>query len=232
MTSHAKIVSLEGNIGSGKSTLLAKLQEHFHSENRNDSDSNSTTRNLRVVFLQEPVKEWESIVDKDGKTMLQKFYEDQEKYSFSFQMMAYISRLALLKKTVEENPGAIILCERSLHTDKMVFAKMLYGDGKIEDVNYAIYLKWFDTFAQDYPLSGVIYLKTDPDVCSRRIGKRNRTGEDEIPFEYLEKCSYFHSEMVFELSKNLKHKILDGNQDIKYKLNEWISDVETFIENL
>jgi deoxyadenosine/deoxycytidine kinase len=218
----AKIVALEGNIGSGKSTLLAKLQEYFHED----------VSSKRVVFLQEPVKEWESIVDKDGKTMLQKFYDDQVKYSFPFQMMAYISRLALLKKTVHENPDAIILCERSLHTDKMVFAKMLYGDGKIEDVNYAIYLKWFDTFAQDYPLAGVIYLKTDAEVCSRRIEKRNRTGEDGIPFEYLEKCGYFHNDMVFELSKTVKCNTLDGNQDIKYKLNEWISHVENFIASL
>ena len=222
----AKIVSLEGNIGSGKSTLLAKLQDYFQ------EGASTNEHGFDVIFLQEPVKEWESIVDKDGNTMLQKFYEDQEKYSFSFQMMAYISRLALLKQTVEENPNAVILCERSLHTDKMVFAKMLYDDGKIEDVNYSIYLKWFDTFAKDYPLDGVIYLKTDPEICERRIEQRNRTGEDGIPFDYLEKCGYYHGQMVFELSKDLKYKILDGNQDIKYKLNEWIRDVEQFFEIL
>ena len=38
----------------------------------------------------------------------------------------------------------IIITERSLHTDRMVFAKMLYESGLIEDVNYQIYLKWFD----------------------------------------------------------------------------------------
>jgi deoxyadenosine/deoxycytidine kinase len=218
-----KIVSLEGNIGSGKSTLLAKLQSHFEREENGGR---------KVVFLQEPVKEWDTITDKEGKTILQKFYEDQEKYSFSFQMMAYISRLALLKKTVEENPDAIILCERSLHTDKMVFAKMLYDDSKIEDVNYAIYLKWFDAFVKDYPLDGVIYLKTDPDVCSRRIEKRSRAGEEGIPFDYLDKCSYYHGQMVFELSKQINHKILDGNQDIKYKLNEWISVIDSFLSGI
>jgi deoxyadenosine/deoxycytidine kinase len=81
-------------------------------------------------------------------------------------------------------------------------------------------------------LDGVIYLKTDPEICERRIEQRNRTGEDGIPFDYLEKCSYYHGQMVFELSKDLKYKILDGNQDIKYKLNEWIRDVEQFFEAL
>jgi len=46
-----------------------------------------------IIFLEEPVKEWENIKDDDGMNKLTKFYEDQKKYSFAFQMMAYISRL-------------------------------------------------------------------------------------------------------------------------------------------
>ena len=34
----------------------------------------------------------------------------------------------------------IIITERSLYTDKHVFAKMLHDQGKIEDVCYQIYL--------------------------------------------------------------------------------------------
>ena len=133
------IISIEGNIGSGKSTLLQYLKENI---------------SLNVVFLKEPVDEWEHIRDAEGTTMLQKFYENQEKYSFSFQMMAFISRLALLRETMRTNPGAIIITERSLYTDKLVFAKMLFESGKMEDVNYQIYLKWFDTFSVDCPVNG------------------------------------------------------------------------------
>jgi len=212
-----KIISLEGNIGSGKSTLLAKLEYYFREE-------------TNIVFLQEPVQEWETIKDQEGNTMLQKFYADQEKYSFSFQMMAYISRLALLKKTVKENPGAIIITERSLFTDKMVFAKMLFDDNKIEDVNYQIYLKWFDTFADDFPLSGVIYLKTDPTICSQRINLRNRPGEDGIPLDYLTKCDEYHSKMMNNLSYKTAKLILDGNENINDKLYEWIAVIHEFVD--
>jgi deoxycitidine kinase/deoxyguanosine kinase len=83
-----EIVSIEGNIGSGKSTFVNKLKLYFH-------------HNTKIIFLQEPVEEWAEIKDKKGTTMLQKFYAEKEKYSFSFQMMAYISRLALFKQTVE-----------------------------------------------------------------------------------------------------------------------------------
>ena len=96
-----RIFSIEGNIGSGKSTLLENLKKEL-------------SNNKNIIFMKEPVDEWEEIKDASGNTMLQKFYEDQEKYSFPFQMMAYISRLNLLKTTVEKNPGAIIISERSL----------------------------------------------------------------------------------------------------------------------
>ncbi len=64
-----KIISIEGNIGSGKTTLLSNVKKALHGEEN-------------IIFLKEPVDDWESIKDKDGLTMLQKFYADQEKYSF------------------------------------------------------------------------------------------------------------------------------------------------------
>ena len=155
------IVSLEGNIGSGKSTLLRYLA--CKCESRND-----------IVFLQEPVDEWSKITDVDGTTMLEKFYKNQDRYAFSFQMMAYISRLALLKKTRDENPSAIIVTERSLFTDRHVFAKMLYDTKQIEEAEYKIYLRWFDTFTNEYPIDKVVYVKTEPPTCLGRIVKRNR----------------------------------------------------------
>ena len=65
------VISIEGNIGSGKSTLLESLKNKYAS-------------NPRVVFLDEPVTMWDSIRDQEGITMLEKFYKDQEKYSFPF----------------------------------------------------------------------------------------------------------------------------------------------------
>jgi deoxyguanosine kinase len=137
------IISIEGNIGSGKTTLLSNLQAYYKN-------------NSNVVFLKEPVDEWGKIKDENGETILKKFYADQKKYSFPFQMMAYVSRLKVLRdtlKNIKNNPNnsnnsnIIIITERSLYTDKMVFAKMLYDSKKIEYINYQIYLNWFDTFS-------------------------------------------------------------------------------------
>ena len=221
MTQSPRIVSIDCNIGSVKSTLLSHLKEHY---------KNYTN----IIFLKEPVDEWESIKDSNGVSMLQKFYQDQKTYSFSFQMMAYISRLAILKEAILKHPTATIITERSLFTDKHVFAKMLYDDGNIEDVNYQIYIKWFDTFAEEYPIYGVIYVNADPKTCLSRIEKRSRNGENNIPIKYLENCHVYHNVMIHEIQikKHVLH--LDGNIDIHENpeiMNKWIQDVDKYVWN-
>jgi len=223
------IVSIEGNIGSGKSTLLANLRTYYE----NNSD---------VIFLKEPVDEWEKIKDENGTTILEKFYGDQNKYSFPFQMMAYVSRLKVLRDALKgidrtQTRRIVIITERSLYTDKMVFAKMLYDSQKIELINYKIYLNWFDTFSEEFPVNKVVYVKTDPEICHSRIMKRSREGESNIPLEYLENCNNYHNNM---LDVNLddcvcdEQLILDGNVDIyenNDQLEKWINEIEGFIRN-
>jgi deoxyadenosine/deoxycytidine kinase len=130
-------------------------------------------------------------------------------------MIAYISRLALLKEAVEQNTDKIIITERSLFTDKYVFAKMLYDSEKIEMINYKIYLQFFDTFVKDYGVDKILYVKADPEKCSERIAKRSRSGESNIPLEYLIECDKYHDEMLDNPDlKNTEKIVLDGNMDI------------------
>lgn len=212
-----KIYSIEGNIGSGKSTFIKILKEFLH------NDPN-------YFFLEEPVSIWETIKDKSGDTILSKFYADQKKYSFAFQMMAYISRISMLKKAIEENEGKIIICERSVLTDKNVFAQMLYDSGNIEDVEIQIYKMWFNEFIKDTPIAGIIYIKASPDTAYKRVQIRKREGEN-IPLEYLEKCHSYHEKWLTKWGNILTfdadhHKELEIND---YK--KWITDVITFIES-
>jgi deoxyguanosine kinase len=217
------IISIDGNIGSGKTTLLSHLKEQFK-ENEN------------IIFLKEPVDEWSTIVDDDGVTVLEKFYADQKAYSFSFQMMAYISRLAILKDAIQKKPNAIIISERSLFTDKMVFAKMLYDSGNIETINYSIYLKWFDTFIKEFNVDKVIYVKTDPNICHERIVKRSRQGESHIPLDYLINCDKYHNNMLDKTSPECicnNQLVLDGNIDIfanKTQIDTWTQMIKEFIQ--
>ena len=187
MDNQITIVSIEGNIGSGKSTVINTLKEYY----KNDD---------KVYFLEEPVSEWVEFKDSDGKNIIEKFYEDQEHYSFSFQMMAYISRLAMLKRAIKhcrEKGIKLIICERSLQTDKNVFCKMLHDSGKIEDINFQIYNKWFSEFITEIPLIYFVYIKTEPKIAHERVLKRNRKGEN-ISVEYLEMCSMYHDNWLIK----------------------------------
>lgn len=199
------VLSIEGNIGSGKSTIINFLKEKY----KDSSD---------FIFLPEPVDQWEQIKDKDNNTILSKFYNDQKKYSFAFQMMAYISRLDLLRKAIQENPSKIIITERSLFTDKFVFAQMLYDDHKMEEIEYQIYNKWFHSFIDLAPLHKLIYLKTDPEISFKRIIKRNRDGENSIPFDYIKNCHSYHNHMyeVMDCQKKIIDCTNDFNQDSSY----------------
>ena len=217
------LISIEGNIGTGKSTFVEILKLAFTDKN--------------IVFLKEPVDEWENITDENEITILEKFYENPSKYGFSFQIMAYISRLDVMRKEIKKNPNAIFISERSLFTDKLVFAKMLFDSGKIETVNYKIYLKWFDTFAEEFPISKVIYVNTEPDICHQRIEKRSRTGETNIPLDYLQNCHKYHINMLDVNSNDCICKyqlVLNGNIDIyenKEQINNWIKTINNFIHN-
>jgi deoxyadenosine/deoxycytidine kinase len=214
------IISIEGNIGSGKSTLFEQLQHTF-------------SNNPNIIFVREPVDIWENIRDEDGTTILEKFYENQVKYSFSFQIMAYISRINLLKESINKAPhDSVIITERSLYTDKMVFAKMLYDTHKIECINYQIYLNLFETFKNDFYVDKVIYIKTDPDICYNRILKRARTGENNISLDYLDLCHEYHNNMIHELECD--KILLNGNVDIyenSNQLNDWICQIQEIIKN-
>ena len=214
------LISIEGNIGSGKSTLLKELQNIYSNE-------------PNIIFLKEPVDEWQEIKDNSGMSILEKFYENKVKYSFSFQMMAFISRLAILKKAMNENINSIIITERSLYTDKYVFAQMLYDTQNIEDVNYQIYLKWFEEFTKDFPVNYFIYIKAKPTICHERIMIRSRKGEDVISLEYLTNCHDYHEVFINSASASVVH-ILDGNKNIydeKNILTNWLFIIDSIIEN-
>jgi len=211
------IVSIQGNIGSGKSTFVEKMKLHHLTDKK-------------VCFLQEPVDQWNDIRDSSGKTMIEKYYKNQNKYAFSFQMMAYISRLSILEDALDKDYDYIIT-ERSLLTDCNVFAKMLYDDDKIEDVEYQIYKKWFSHFIKKFPIEKQVYIKTTPKISHQRVLKRSRKGE-EIELSYLVKCNNYHDTWLNSLSKK-ECLTLNGNIDTtnnEEQYTEWFKQIYLFIK--
>ena len=223
-----RIIAIEGNIGAGKTTIFEVLK--------------SRLRHLssQVVFMPEPVELWQTVADKAGETALAKFYRDPTKYAFSFQIMAYSSRLAMLRRVIRDHPDCkVIVCERSLEADRNIFAKLLYAAGNMESVEFQIYEMLFRDTASEYPLSAAVYIDSDPEVCSARIGKRSRDGESSIPLDYLQKCHDNYDAWLLAQVNPLSVLRIDTNADATYSPddvddcgNRWVDQIVDFIGNV
>ena len=192
------IVSFDGNIGSGKSTTCYEYEQYLkNGMNADDARIFPTITSFEdeVCFVDEPVALWNKICDKDGVNIITNLYKDIRANAFKFQMMAYISRLSLLRKAVKNPKIKLIITERSVETDRNVFAKMLYDAGDISHDEFQIYTMWFDEFLTDVPLAGIVYINASPSVCMERISKRARAGET-IHSDYIQRCHDYHESWI------------------------------------
>ena len=224
------IISIEGNIGSGKSTMLKHLKTNLIVDDE-----------YKIVFVDEPVSLWENIKDSDGKNMIEKFYENQSKYAFAFQIMAFTTRLIYLKNAIDDaiknndNKKIIIITERSLHTDCYVFAELLKKQGNIEDVCFQIYIQMFNEFSLNYMVNTLIYVDTTPEICYKRIMKRSRGGEEIISLNYLTQCHEEHETYIHTKMQNTTKLVIDGTLDIYENseiLDEWLEIVKYCINKI
>ena len=214
------IISVDGNIGSGKSTKVRDLENYYKEKGRTD-----------VIFIQEPVDSWNSVVDENGVTILSNYYKDQKRFAFRLQMLAYISRLALLRNAIKKGYKYIIT-ERCVGTDRNVFSKMLYDKGDIEHDEYIIYKKWFNEFISDVPIGAIVYIKASPEICLERVNIRAREGEN-IPLEYLKECDKYHDEWIN--SEQIPKLVIDANIDLNKNPeanNLILEEIDAFIHSL
>ena len=232
------IVSFDGNIGSGKSMTCYEYEQYLKKRMSGEIDDStsavfpSITSIDEICFLDEPVALWNQVCDKDGVNILTNLYKDIRANAFKFQMMAYISRLSLLRKAVNNPKIKLIITERSVETDRNVFAKMLYDVGDISHDEFQIYTLWFDEFLTDVPLSGIVYINASPDVCLARIGKRARAGET-IQSDYIQRCHQYHEDWIH--NKNCALLELPANQDISESpriLSDRMERITEFISRL
>jgi deoxyadenosine/deoxycytidine kinase len=192
------VISLDGNIGAGKSTLLKKLDYYIKSFYKYSNE---------ISIISEPVHIWEQT------GILKEFYNDKKKYAGGFQyfvLNTLINELQLEMNKYKEAKLHIIITERSLESTRWVFAKMLYDDGFINEIEMNMYLYLYNLIDNKYLPNATIYLNTKYDICNDRIEKRNRDGESNISIEYLQKCDYYYNNMI----NSNKKPVLAINGDI------------------
>lgn len=214
------IVSLDGLPGAGKSWLLKQLEGCL-----------SNVSNRKIICLQEPVEEWSKLVDSSGNTLFSLYYKNQSRYSLAFQLQVLHTRFELFEKTICQYPDSIIITERDIVTDCEVFTKMLYDDGKFQEIEFLLYHQLFNSYLTRLkkmcPESSYrIWLNVSPAECMGRIAKRGRKEEKTITMAYLENLERYHNNAFCDLECILK---LDCEDEWSSLPNNILTRILTFI---
>jgi deoxyadenosine/deoxycytidine kinase len=205
------IFTVEGNIGAGKTTFLERLRREWP----------------EATIVLEPVGTWMTMKEKDGTSLLDHFYADKKRWSYTFQTAAFLTRLMDTERVLEEASATasafgkptIVITERSVLTDRYVFAAMLHASGDMSDLEYDLYLRWYDRFASHVPIKGILHLTTDPTTSLERIGIRGREAEAGIQKGYLEALEVQHQKWLSETTLPVMSITSDGSLDA---LKTWI----------
>ena len=171
---------LEGNIGAGKTSLGNILKDSSHFE-----------------FLEEPVDTWR---DGFANNLFEMFYNDMPRWSFTFQIMAFTTRAKTWSEILEKVQGDRVVLERSIYTDRNVFAKNLYAGGAMNDSEWQVYQQLWEFLASNYceKPQKIIYLRTPAELCLERIKKRGRNEEQKMPLDYLKNLEDLHDEWLMD----------------------------------
>ena len=211
------IISLDGNIGAGKSTLLTEIRNRIHD----------------IHLVDEPVGQWTALKNNEGKSLLELFYEDKKRWAYTFQNCAILTRLKNIKDAVENLDSTVkgpqvIITERSVLTDKYVFAEMLRDSGFIDMLEWDLYDNWFNIFSKQYPVNGIIYLSTGSTTSKERIKIRNRHGEENIDLDYLDSLDKQHKKWI----ENTNIPVLTLSTEPGESLESNIEKIKGFINDL
>lgn len=178
------IVTVEGNIGAGKSTFTKAMVAHLRSLGHT------------VVHFEEPVGEW---TDFYGTNLLDLFYRDKTRWAFAFQVNALRHMADLQAAAVREhdNGNSIVVLERSLFSVVELFNPLVAE--YITAFESKILTALCDTVSKSVGRldSVVMYLRTEPRVCYRRLTGRARPEEvEKIDFKYLTRLHELHEEKL------------------------------------
>jgi deoxyadenosine/deoxycytidine kinase len=211
------IISLDGNIGAGKSTLLAEIRNKLHD----------------VYIVDEPVGQWTALKNAEGKSLLELFYEDKKRWSYTFQNCAILTRLKNIQDAVEKldttmKGPQVIITERSVMTDKYVFAEMLRDAGDIDPLEWDLYDSWFNIFGKKHPVKAIIYVSTSSSTSKERIQIRNRHGEENIGMDYLDALDRQHHKWI----QNTNIPVLTLSTEVGVPVEENIGKIKEFIQKL
>ncbi|XP_075061415.1 deoxyguanosine kinase, mitochondrial-like [Mixophyes fleayi] len=231
-------ISVEGNIAAGKSTFLRLLCNTYE----------------EWSFIAEPLRKWQHVQSSSHEGMdnlLQLMYEDPARWSYTFQTLSCMGRFKTQIEPFSEKllklRKPVQIFERSVYSDRFVFAKALFELGHINEMEWSLYQEWHSFLIQEFgsraALDGMVYLRATPRKCFERLQKRARKEEKTITQQYLEKLHDQHeswlinktTDVHFEHIKNIPVLVLDVDEDFEDNsvANEYLSKkTKDFLDSL
>ena len=190
------MILLEGNIAAGKSTLGRSIAE-----------------DNRMAFIEEPVSSWQNDFEEN---LLDMFYKDSKRWSFTFQLAAFVTRAKTWTEVLEMTDHTNVVLERSIYADRFIFAKNCYESGLLSKTEYQLYCRMWDWLEERWASSPdkIIYLRTPAEICYERLLKRGRAEEkdNQVPLEYLQSLEVLHDEWLLGSPLVI---VIDGSEPIE-----------------
>jgi len=176
---------IEGNISVGKTTFLKRIA------------SQSVELRDMVEIVPEPVGKWQDVGD-NHFNILDAFYENPERYAYTFQNYVFVTRL-MQEKDSRDTSRELRLLERSVFSDRMVFVRAVHEAHWMSEMELSIYDSWFDPIVSSLPglvPDAFIYLRAEPEICFNRLQSRARTEENAVTLEYLQGLHEKHEQWL------------------------------------
>lgn len=174
-----------GNIGVGKTTLMSRLMEMFQQEQ------------IKSEMFLEPLADWEKLLKYKSENL-----EDQEICSLADNLLT----LFFLKQrnNINYQKDTIYLMERDFECCKMF---RNYKSEKAVELSNDFIKECYNFINYNNTRELRILISSDVDTILKRINKRNRDFEKEIPKSYIEHLNQQHRERVYDL-------IIDNSKEL------------------
>merc|ERR1712113_1142553 len=145
--------------------------------------------------------------------------------------MSKIVRLSpkkqLLANNISPESNKVIIVERSALSAIGIFAKNLLETELMTEWEYSLLERFYSMIA--WEAMHILYLQTDPQICCKRIKKRNRDGEGNMDPVLMERLHKKH-ERLFNAkgcSDSQNIVIVDGSQSSEKVLKEALHKIST-----
>jgi deoxycitidine kinase len=236
-------IAVEGNIATGKSSFI-DLLDHAKQE---------------WAVVPEPVAKWTNVStscdqhdltssQQHGGNLLKLFYDDINRWAYTFQSYVLFSRLRTQQKppppSIMQRRNPVLFYERSWHLDRDIFARNCYENGAMTDTEWNVYQECSDYLVKvissdSYKLDGLVYLRASPEVCYERMQKRARPEEKCVSLEYLTSLHDKHERLFMERQtyggkylENTPMLVIDCNEEFlnsPVKHTEILHKIEHFL---